>query len=53
MKALNEKYETTYADVCIQIGTAEEELSDMLDDLVGSEFDMAGIAEFKKLLGGE
>lgn len=53
VKALNEKYETTYADVCIQISTAEEELSDMLDDLVGSEFDMAGIAEFKKLLGGE
>ncbi|WP_277070839.1 type I restriction-modification system subunit M [Slackia exigua] len=53
VKALNEKYETTYEDVCIQISTAEEELSDMLDDLVGSEFDMAGIAEFKKLLGGE
>ena len=51
--ALCDKYRTTYADVCDQIVTAEQELSSMLDDLTGNEFDMAGIAELKKLLGGE
>ncbi|PWG65349.1 type I restriction-modification system subunit M [Bifidobacterium callitrichidarum] len=51
--ALDEKYATTYADVCSQIKTAESELSSMLDQLVGDEFDMAGIAELKSLLGGE
>ena len=52
-KALCEKYSTTYSDVCGQIKAAEHELSDMLDELTGNEFDMAGIAELKKLLGGE
>ena len=53
VKALSDKYATTYADVCDQIGGAEAELSGMLDELVGNEFDMAGIDELKKLLGGE
>ena len=53
VKALNDKYATTYADVCDQIGSAEAELCGMLDELVGNEFDMAGIDELKKLLGGE
>ncbi len=53
IKALNEKYATTYADVCDQISSAEAELFSMLDELTGNEFDMAGIAELKKLLGGE
>lgn len=53
IKALNEKYATTYADVCDQISSAEAELSNMLDQLMGNDFDMAGINELKKLLGGE
>lgn len=53
VKALNEKYATTYADVCNQIASAEADLSNMLDNLTGNEFDMAGINELKKLLGGE
>ena len=53
IKALYSKYETTYADVCDQIDVAETELSSMLGDLTGNEYDMAGIAELKKLLGGE
>ena len=53
VKALSDKYATTYADVCDQISGAEAELSGMLDELVGNEFDMAGIGELKKLLGGE
>ncbi|KFI51312.1 type I restriction-modification system subunit M [Bifidobacterium callitrichos] len=51
--ALDDKYATTYADVCGQIRIAESELGAMLDRLTGDEFDMAGIAELKSLLGGE
>ncbi len=51
--ALNVKYATTYSDVCNQISIAETKLSAMLGELTGNEFDMAGIAELQKLLGGE
>lgn len=51
--ALNAKYETTYSDVCSQISEAERELAFILDQLTGNEFDMAGVAELRKLLGGE
>ena len=51
--ALCAKYETTYADICREIKESECELAAMLDDLTGDEFDMAGIAELKSLLGGE
>lgn len=52
-KALNEKYETTYSDVCEQIDEAEKELAQMLGQLTGNEYDMAGINELMSLLGGE
>lgn len=51
--ALNAKYATTYSDVCNQIAEAENELAAMLGQLTGNEHDMAGIAELRKLLGGE
>ena len=51
--ALNAKYATTYSDVCNQIDDAESQLADMLGQLTGNEYDMAGIAELRKLLGGE
>lgn len=51
--ALNAKYATTYSDVCNQIDDAESQLADMLGQLTGNEHDMAGIAELRKLLGGE
>ena len=35
-----------------QIEETEKSLSAMIDDLDGSEFDMLGLAELKKLLGG-
>lgn len=47
------KYETTFEDVESQIASTEHELLGLLDDLQGNEFDMKGIAELKKLLGGE
>lgn len=53
VSALNAKYATTYSDVCNQIDDAESQLADMLGQLRGNEYDMAGIAELRKLLGGE
>ena len=52
LEALAKKYETTFAEVENQIKETEISLSAMIDDLEGSEFDMLGLAEFKKLLGG-
>ena len=53
VNALEEKYKDTYADVAEQISDAERELDAMLGQLVGDGFDMLGIAELRKLLGGE
>lgn len=53
LKALEKKYETTLAEVESQIEETEKELSLMIDDLEAGEFDMLGLHEFKKLLGGE
>lgn len=52
LDALAKKYETTFAEVETQISETEKELSAMIDELEGGEFDMLGLAEFKKLLGG-
>ena len=52
LEALAKKYETTFAEVESQIEETEKSLSAMIDDLDGSEFDMLGLAELKKLLGG-
>ena len=51
--ALAEKYATTYSDVVEQIQEAEDTLSSFIDDLVGNEFDMKGLSEFKSLLKGK
>mgnify|MGYP001919395143 FL=1 len=53
LDAVCKKYETTFEDVESQITNTEHELLGLLDDLQGNEFDMKGIAELKKLLGGE
>ena len=49
---LSKKYETTFIDLDSQISETEATLSDMLDELAGSDFDMRGLAGFKILLGG-
>lgn len=46
------KYSTTFSEVEDQIAETEKELSGMLDMLTGDEFDMKGLAELKKMLGG-
>lgn len=53
IEALAKKYETTFAEVENQIEETQQSLSSMMDELEGSEFDMLGLSEFKKLLGGE
>lgn len=49
---LSKKYETTMVDLDENIESTERKLSVMLDELTGNEFDMKGLREFKKLLGG-
>lgn len=54
IKALAEKYETTFLDIDKQITESENLLSTLIDDLEGDEFDMKGLEGFKSLLtGGE
>lgn len=52
LEALTKKYETTFAEVETQISETENTLSAMIDELEGNEFDMLGLSEFKKMLGG-
>lgn len=53
IQAIAGKYETTYSELEKQIHETELQLCSMMDDLVGDEFDMKGLSEFKALLMGE
>ena len=53
LEMLEKKYETTFAQVEEDIRETERALSAMIDELEGNEFDMLGLREFRKLLGGE
>ena len=53
LETICKKYETTFAEVEKEIADTERSLVSLLDELTGSEFDMRGLAELKKLLGGE
>ena len=53
IQSLGDKYSTTYFEIEEEISSTEKALSEMIDQLVGSEFDMKGLSEFKKLLMGE
>jgi type I restriction-modification system, M subunit len=53
LEMLSKKYDSTLADIETEIEKTEKELSSMIDELEGNEFDILGLAEFKKLLGGE
>lgn len=53
LEALAKKYETTFFEVEEEIRSVESSLTGMLDQLTGNDYDMKGLAEFKKLLGGE
>ena len=53
VQALCDKYATTLPDLDRQIRDTERELYDMLGDLTGSENDMAGLQELRRLLIGD
>lgn len=53
VKALSEKYATTYSQLTEEINQTETTLASLMDELVGNEFDMKGLSEFKSLLKGE
>lgn len=52
LETLAKKYETTFAEVETEIADTQVALSAMIDELEGSDFDMLGLQEFKKMLGG-
>ena len=53
IKYLENKYKESFCDLDIEIKNTENELSKMLDELTGNEFDKEGLEKFKSLLGGE
>ena len=48
-----EKYDDTLEDIENEIQETERNLANMLSKLTGDEFDMAGIRQLQKMLGGE
>ena len=53
IKVLSNKYNTTLIDTEKEIKECEKDLCSLLDELVGNDFDMKGISEFKSLLNGD
>ena len=53
LEALAKKYQTTFEEVEKEIADTKASLIAMIDQLTGSDFDMQGLLELKKLLGGE
>jgi len=52
VQTLTDKYATTYADVAKDIHDTEKELSTLMDELTGNNFDMQGLVKFQSLLKG-
>lgn len=53
VQALAEKYAVTYAHITEEIQETETVLASHIDELVGNEFDMKGLSEFKSKLNGK
>ena len=53
VRALAEKYATTYAELAGQLAETKSSLASLIDELTGNDYDMKGLAEFKALLKGE
>lgn len=53
IEKISNKYETTLVNLEDEIKDVESELSGMIDELIGDEFDMKGLSELKALLSGE
>lgn len=52
VKALSEKYAVTYSQIEDEIAETSKSLSAMIEKLTGSEYDMKGLHELQKRLGG-
>ena len=52
VRTLAAKYATTYAGVVDEIHNTGKELSALIDEITGNEFDMQGLGEFKSFLKG-
>lgn len=52
ISALTKKYSVSLVDLDREIDTVESELTVMLDELTGSEYDLLGIKELQKMLKG-
>jgi len=53
VQVLADKYAITYSAVAKEISEAESDLSTLIEDLDGNEFDMKGLNELKGLFHGE
>lgn len=53
IEKISNKYETTLVNLEDEIKDVESELSCMIGELTGDEFDMKGLSELKALLSGE
>lgn len=53
IEKLSTKYEQTLKDIDNEIFKTEKELAGMIDELIGSEYDMKGLEDFKSLICGD
>ena len=53
IEKLSSKYEQTLKDIDEEIIKAERELSNMIGELTGSEYDMKGLEDFRALFNGD
>ena len=53
IEKLSTKYEQTLKDIDNEISKTEKELTSMMDELTGSEYDMKGLEDFKSLICGD
>ena len=53
IEKLSTKYEQTLKDIDEEISTSENELSNMICELTGSEYDMKGLEDFRALFNGD
>lgn len=52
INALTKKYSVTMLDIDTELTKSEQEFCALIDELEGDEFDMLGLKELQKLLGG-
>ena len=52
IETLAKKYEVTFAEIEEEIKETEKSLTTMIDNLEGDDFDILGLDELKKILGG-